>query len=815
MGNRLRAVEKKRPYGLITFGIALLLAAMLIVPFIIYRGGIFWYYGDFNGQEIPFYQLIHSYVRDGNIGWNPLTDLGSDTITSYSFYLIGSPFFWATIPFPNWFVPYLIGPLLIIKIACSALSAYVYLKRYVSHKPNAVLGGLLYAFSGFSVYNIFFFHFHEAMIILPLMLAALDSFLFEKKRGLFALMVFVGAIVNYYFFAGQAVFVLVYFLMLTLTKTWKFSIKEFAFLAVETVTGFAASAIVTVPTVLAIIGNPRVTRVRDGWNGIVYLDVQRYFAIFASFFFPSDVSAYPVFTPDLKSKWASNAAWLPLFGMTGVIAYLQMRKRDWLKKLLVLLFLMSAIPLFNSAFQMFNLTIHYSRWFYMLDLMMILATLKACEAPEDEVDWSRAIVWSAGITAVGILLVGLMPNYGDADDSRKLKLGVMRSIPFGWVYGIIALSCILLLALIYKRYFSRDRKRFFTMALVAVIVISVPISVIPVAFGVTVSSSTVMYRDYVLNARDKIEIDDLEQVRSDIFGSNDNVGMYWKTPFINCFQSTVSNSIMEFYDMVGYYRSVGSRPDFTMYGLRPLLSVKYYFDYTKDNTKADSDKNFLDEEGDTKMPDWKYLKTCNGFDIYENENYIPMGYCFSEFVTEEEFERIEESHRTEALLYAMVLSRGDMKKYADITGYTDEKYSKLYSKDSKKFKSAVDKYSYGSAPYRKACKELASRSCSEFKYVKNGFEATFNNTGDDNLLFFSVPYSKGFSATVNGESAEIVKADKGLMAVRVPGHRESKIVFSYETPGLKAGVAISLCSVFVFAAYLIVAAILKKRERNK
>lgn len=107
MGNRLSAFNNKpHCYGLFTFLAALIMAAVIFVPFIVFNNGIMYYYGDFNVQEIPFYQLVHDAVRNGNLGWNHITDLGSDTISSYSFYLLGSPFFWATIPFPSEAVPY-------------------------------------------------------------------------------------------------------------------------------------------------------------------------------------------------------------------------------------------------------------------------------------------------------------------------------------------------------------------------------------------------------------------------------------------------------------------------------------------------------------------------------------------------------------------------------------------------------------------------------------------------------------------------------------------------------------------------------------
>ncbi len=106
------------------------------------------------------------------------------------------------------------------------------------------------------------------------------------------------------------------------------------------------------------------------------------------------------------------------------------------------------------------------------------------------------------------------------------------------------------------------------------------------------------------------------------------------------------------------------------------MSTKYYFDYILDNGDYTIDKSFVDNMGVTKMPGWKYIKTNNNFDIYLDENYIPMGYCFDSYITEEEFERIREKDRPQALVNAMVLSHEQMKKYSSITGYTDEKYAR-------------------------------------------------------------------------------------------------------------------------------------------
>ena len=79
-------------------------------------GGYFHYAGDFNDQQINFYQYANAFVKQGGtFSW--ATDLGSGFVNSYSFYLLGSPFFWLTLLVPARFMPWVMVPLLCLKIA--------------------------------------------------------------------------------------------------------------------------------------------------------------------------------------------------------------------------------------------------------------------------------------------------------------------------------------------------------------------------------------------------------------------------------------------------------------------------------------------------------------------------------------------------------------------------------------------------------------------------------------------------------------------------------------------------------------------------
>ena len=48
----------KRKYLLVFFTAAIIML-IIMLPLMIYNGGYFLYYGDFNSQQIPFYKHVH------------------------------------------------------------------------------------------------------------------------------------------------------------------------------------------------------------------------------------------------------------------------------------------------------------------------------------------------------------------------------------------------------------------------------------------------------------------------------------------------------------------------------------------------------------------------------------------------------------------------------------------------------------------------------------------------------------------------------------------------------------------------------------
>lgn len=186
--------------------------------------------GDFNDQQINFYQYANAFVKNGgSFSW--ATDLGSGFVNSYSFYLLGSPFFWLSMVVPARLMPWAMVPLLCLKMAVAGGGGYLWARRWVRDETWSMLAGCLYAFSGFSIYNIFFNHFLDVVALFPYMLAALDDAVIDDKKGAFPFWVALNLVDNYFFFAGQAVFLIIYFFCMAAGRRYELGLRKFVRLA--------------------------------------------------------------------------------------------------------------------------------------------------------------------------------------------------------------------------------------------------------------------------------------------------------------------------------------------------------------------------------------------------------------------------------------------------------------------------------------------------------------------------------------------------------------------------------------------------------
>ena len=769
-------------------GLCALTAAIFFLPFYILDGGFFHYAGDFNSQQISFYRYMNGFVKgagypDSAFAGAPrntfswATDLGSGVMNAYSFYLYGSPFFWLSVLLPQSWLPYMMVPLLVLKFGVAGGGAYLYLRRYVKNENYAVLGACLYALSGFAVYNVFFNHFVDVVALFPYLLWALDEAIYKDRHGLFAFWVAVNLLNNYFFFVGQVIFLCIYFVCKLTAKDFRLTGRKFGHLLWESVLGVAMGCLLLFPAVLSLLQNPRTIDLSSGWGFLTYAKVQQYLAILLSWILPPDSPYLTSVWSEGVIKWTSMTAYLPLCSLAGAMAYWRSRKADSKKRIVAVCAVCALVPVLNSAFYALNSS-YYARWYYMPTLILAAMTVNALEDPDIDLDApARGIGW----IMLATLVFAVVPMRDDTTETWSF--GVLKNPgQFFVVLGFGLLGLMLYRVLCSK---WRQDSRFAQRMTAAVLVFACAFTMVHIGigkFGQWHTDSDLVEQDTnaLLLKNDLPEGD----YRIDTYKIHDNIGMWLDKSCLQYFGSTAAPSILSFYPGLGVKRDVRSEPEITNYALRGLLSVEYLI------TTPEKRESFEDEAD----AGWTYLADVDGYTLYHNDNYVPMGFTYDYYVTEATYQTSIKTLRSNLLMRTLVLEDEDVKAYGQyLTELPDEMLEELH---------------YDS--YTQDCADRRAHSCSVFQMNNAGFHAEIT-LDKPNLVFFSVPYDDGFTAYVNGEKTDILQVDEGLMAVLCPAGASS-IDFVYQAAGLSASRVVTAVAIPVWVVY--VACFVRRKRRS-
>ena len=428
---------------------------------------------------------------------------------------------------------------------------------------------------------------------------------------------------------------------------------------------------------------------------------------------------------------------------------------------------------------------YYGRRHYMPILVMAMMTSQMLE--EDPQEVRKAFPPVAGVT-VALILCGLLPRKID-DEIVWFKMAKYPTLYYIQAAGVV----VMLTALGVLLYRFSKSESFLRISAVFTAISCMGCMAVCVWYGVTQGPYNDYYIEHAIRGGDSIDLTQFETpeekaaansfYRIDTTENVDNWCMFWGLSSMRCFQSVVPTSIMEFYETMGQERNVASRIEPKYYAYRGLFSVKYYFEEEVDNYSEDKTPKEPQEQL-AEMPSFKYVGTQNGFNIYKNELFIPMGFTYDEYITAEEMEKLSGIKKTNMLMHALVLDDEELAKTGGLLKKTDTKSEILTRLD-----------------FEQVSEQKRESACYSFEYDTNGFEAK-NNLDKEAIVFFSVPYTDGWTATVNGNKADIIKASYGFMAVKC-GAGENDIVFHYVTPGLRAGAVMSGASAVILAIYVI------------
>ena len=744
------------------FFLGALLALIALSPAILPYGGRFVTRGDFIEQQLPFILETRRILRGGLNAYSFNTFLGAPAVGSYSFYTLGSPFVWPLALLPQALIPFGISVMAILKHAVAALTSFFYFRRMLKDERLALTGSVLYAFSSFTIVNTQFYHFTEVIAFFPLILLGLEIAMSDRpKPGLLALFCGLNTLVNYYFMLSSALLAALYFVFRFFSEDWKEtrSFRRVFFTVFECGVGCALAGVLLLPSLMHMLtitrgGASDVALLLEPYEPAVLLERLR------SLLMPIESNVLHAFYGNAPS-WGSTAAYLPVFGLTGALAFSFAQKTQrWLKALLLTLLVASAVPVLCGAFALFT-NLAYTRWWYGLALLLTLATLYALRG----VKTRRA--WLCCFAACAALICVLIASAQLSDDYKTVAYAPSVFRVLAVLLTLLGCGAMLLLIL--------RRMRFAAMLTVICLTACVQYAGY-IAIGdkhILSGGSEAANGIYELHEIAEPTLSALTLEESSAYKRIDygpmlrNYGLIRGNSSLTCFSSLRTSTVGKFVRLAGFGfdESTTVKPPDASGAIRALLSVTEFH-------------RFNDEP----VPEgFVYSHEENGFSVYTNENAVPMGFLQTT-VTGTHHQRMDSETIGSVLLAAATLDDAYLERFAPRMQTLDV---------------------YQIPDWQDSVERLKQNSCSSFETTANGFTAKID-AKEAGLVVFTIPHDKGFSARVDGQDAEIIPCSVSFMGVWVePGEHE--IVFTYQTRMLRLGIAMSAAAALILAVYVFLA----------
>lgn len=870
--------------SLYLFFTGMLLYLLSVLPALIYRGGLFYFYGDYNAQSIEFYTFAHKAFSKGFIFWNPLIEWGGPLVGSLSNYAI-SPFLLLVLPFPNWTIPYALPFIMSLRYGTAMLTSYILLRTYTKTDRPALLGAMLYTFSGFQTINLVYSIFHDLTAFFPLYLLTFDNLIQKKKKVPFILMTALMCSLSIYFFFGEAIFLIIYYFVRYFIKkpVSRISVKErenkkrtllerlsfiknlktcgkpdttgkvdhIAGLDLKRkkrnatglfrallcgILGVALSSAILVQNLGGLIGNSRINNLIKGNAFLAFNSSTTFWHIVQSIFLVPELMGRQSLFPGAEISWASVSLYLPCVSIAGVIAYFLYNtswRRDWKIRLTVVMAVIAVIPGFNAVFSALN-TQFYARWYYMALLIFCIMTAQSFERVDEKyLKKSSKIVL---LITLAIIVFSFLPG-----QYYPLFNGFL-SAPFFTKYYLVIVGATVfgMLCLFYLAFGERKYKAGMLFlnneALITIVLCVVVTSGLEIFSGCLVYPNDNMenYKSQVLHSSPAL--DESKFARVDNSGCQ-NWELMWGYPSVSLFLTSPAPSTFDVCNNLSHGRTQKSSITFQERGIRQILSQKYFLNnlkplYESDNmlfknaSQSDADESVKESTSDSENAlhsidtsdsenkeeselsgsdsasgsaqseklafpkGYEKTEVENNIEIYENPHFIPMGFTYETYIAEKAFKELKQGDANQFLI-------GDSLLVKDLILTDDQiqKYGSVLKEDNSTHKTLMTDDEFNAESDARA-----ASACTSFSYDPDGYTAK-TNLKKENLVFFSIPWDRGFTAFVDGKKVEIEKVDYGFMAVLVPEGAHT-IRFFWRPYGLKAGIIVSCFSLVILCGLI-------------
>lgn len=633
--NTVKQNNWKRYVSLYTVVFVILL--FFVFGYFFFKGKSFVWHMD--GREQHFQALAYygKWLRSilKNHHFNTYTfglGYGGDILQTLSYYVIGDPLNLLSVFVPVRYTFYLYEALILLRLylAGIAFSHYCWYKN--QKNTSAVLSGtLIYIFSSYALFaSVRHPYFINPMIYFPFLLEGIERFHDDShKPWLFIFMVALSASSNFYFFY-MIVVMAVFYVFIHLYYWYHKDIKKALLFIVKLlgigIIGLMISMFLFMPVVLFYLNDPR-TKVKTVY-GLLY-ESTYYRQMF------SDFIGY-----GRPGHWAYLG--YGALSITCIFTLLVRKRNRVLKAAFILLTIGMMIPAFGSFMNGFSYPVNRWIWAYSMLVGYITVTV---------FDDFMVLTRKQTLVILGLLTAYVVISLSLGDHNLQLLFAILM---FVFIMGY--------------RFFStesfRHQKKIVENVLVVFTVFAVVFNAFS-AYGVD---------NYIK------EFIDFDDARSSIFETDAYNAKQLAEKDNQTFTRYTGRyleenaSLLQGISSTQYYWSLGN-PYIAMFNSEMALpdnrSFKYYDldDRTALQELASINYMYVDS-GDPLAYDYS-ISSYNG--LHVNQNELPLGYAYTGYMTEKQYEQLDLVEKEDALLKSAHIDK-NISGLENSSDYSDVKH---------------------------------------------------------------------------------------------------------------------------------------------
>ncbi len=631
--------------GVYTLAFAII-STLVYLPFILNGKSFIW---ETDGMSQHYLALIYigQWIRDilHNIFvehsfvvpmWDFHIGAGGDILTTFNYYGLGDPLCSLSVFFPETATVHLYNIIIIIRLYLSGLFYSLYCFRMKQQGLGVLIGSFAYTFCGFSIIaGVRHPFFLVPMVFFPLMLLGAEKILSKESPAVFIISVFLSFAINFYFSYMLVILTIIYvaarFFTSVKTDVLKNLMKTLGKFIGSGLVGVMMAATLLLPVIIVYLNNSRG-------------DIDRGVKLFHSINYY--INLYYGFTGFTNAGNWTMTGFIPVTLISAFLLFRRKGEHTYIKIILSILTVILLFPILSKVMNGFAYVANRWIWGYAF-IMAFVFTLMFNELTQLKAeDKKHLIICSSVYLLTCILMIDVNTNLSS-------------------IGQLIILAVITILLVSGREFFSKKT-------------IIASISILSVASIIMNSgfSYSLLHKSYIN------EFVDIEHTHSMLTNTASNKLAHEMVDEFSRYEQIPNDkvrnqSIIDGSYGISYYWSLTD--NYISEFLKDTQAVRYTaYDYQNFDRRSTHNalfavKYFMTSSPDAPAPygyvfDRTLNTTYNEFTVYKNHYDLPLGFGYSDYMTESAYNSLSAAQKQEALLDNILLTE-------DISGYDQNTFS--------------------------------------------------------------------------------------------------------------------------------------------